>query len=247
MPFADHFSAHASDYARYRPTYPPQLFDWIAASAPGRGAAWDCGCGNGQATIPLAERFDVVFATDPSAEQIAQAPAHPRISWRVAPAEASGLDAASVDVVTVAQALHWFDLPRFWSEVRRVVRPGGSIVVWSYGIAFFDDAEATRILRHFHDDVMGSYWPIERGHVEAGYQSLDFPFGRLTAPAIGLDALWTVERMTGYLQTWSATRRYIKANGTDPVPAFMDTLRAWWGGGGREVHWPLTILAGRVQ
>ncbi len=245
--FPDHFSSHAANYARYRPTYPAQLFDWIAASAPGRGTAWDCGCGNGQATLPLAERFERVIATDPSAEQIAQAPADPRISWRVASAEASGLDAESIDVVTVAQALHWFDLPRFWREVHRVVRPGGLIVVWSYGVAFFDDAEATRLLRHFHDDVMGSYWPIERGHVEAGYQSLDFPFERVTPPAIGLDASWTLEQLAGYLQTWSATRRYVAANGNDPVPAFAEQLRRWWGGGERTVHWPLTILAGRVQ
>ena len=188
-----------------------------------------------------------MIATDPSAEQIAQAPAHPRISWRVAPAETSGLATASVDVVTVAQALHWFDLRRFWPEVRRVVRAGGLIVVWSYGIAFFDDAQATHRLRHFHDDVMGSYWPIERGHVEAGYESLDFPFERITPPAIGLSASWTLEQMTGYLQTWSATRRYIAANGNDPVPAFAEQLITWWGDGQRTVHWPLTILAGRVQ
>jgi SAM-dependent methyltransferase len=188
-----------------------------------------------------------VIATDPSAEQIAQAPAHPRISWRVAPAEASGLDPASMDAVTVAQALHWFDLSRFWPEVRRVARPGGLIAVWSYGVAFFDDAEATGLLRHFHDDVMGAFWPKERGHVEAGYQTLEFPFERITPPAIGLDASWTLEQMTGYLQTWSATRRYIKANGSDPVPAFAEQLRAWWGNGQRTVRWPLTILAGRVQ
>ena len=244
--FADHFSAHAADYARFRPTYPESLFDWIARSAPARHAAWDCGCGNGQATLPLAERFDQVIATDPSAEQIAQAPLHPRISWRIAPAEASGLDAVSIDAVTVAQALHWFDLPRFWAEVRRVVRPGGLVVAWSYGIPFLDDADATRPLRHFHDEVVGPFWPIERGHVDLRYQSIDFPFDRLAGPDIGLGASWTMDQFAGYLQTWSATRRYIKAIGTDPVPGFVDQLRAWWGAGPRDVRWPLTILAGRV-
>lgn len=245
MSYPDHFSSVAANYVRYRPTYPEQLFDWIARSSLARSSAWDCGCGNGQATLPLAERFDTVVATDPSAEQIGQAPIHPRISWRVAPAEASGLDAASIDAVTVAQALHWFDLPRFWVEVRRVVRPGGLLVAWTYGMPFFDAAEPTRILRHFHDEVVGPFWPIERGHVDAGYQTLDFPFERLAPPAIGLTASWTLEQLTGYVQTWSAMRRYIQANGSDPSPALVDELRGWWGER-REVHWPLTILAGRV-
>ena len=221
------------------------MFDWIAASAPGRGAAWDCGCGNGQATLPLAERFETVLGTDPSAEQIGQAPAHPRIHWSIAPAEASGLESSSVDAITIAQALHWFDLPKFWAEVNRVARPGAVVVGWSYGVPFLDDAEPTRQLRHLHDDIVGPYWPIERGHVDAGYQSFEFPFERLAPPEIGLEAMWTLEQLTGYLQTWSATRRYIKANGTDPIPGFVDTLRDRWGER-RRVRWPLTVLAGRV-
>ncbi len=130
------------------------------------------------------------------------------------------------------------------SASRRLGHSGLIAVVELRYCRFSDDAEATRLLRHFHDDVMGSYWPIERGHVEVGYQSLDFPFERITPPAIGLDASWTLEQLTGYLQTWSATRRYIAANGNDPVPAFVEQLRAWWGDGERTVHWPLTILAG---
>ena len=244
--FPDHFSSVAANYARYRPTYPAQLFDWIAATAPARDSAWDCGCGSGQATLPLAERFDRVVGTDPSARQISQAPAHSRISWRVAPAEASGLDAGSADAITVAQALHWFVLPRFWDEVRRVGHPHGLVVAWSYGPPFFDDPERTGALRRFHDDVVGPFWPTERGHVDVRYESIDFPFERVASPAIGLNASWTLEQMTGYLQTWSATRRYIDAKGADPVPAFMDQLREWWGEGQREVRWPLTILAGRV-
>jgi SAM-dependent methyltransferase len=244
--FPDHFSSIAATYARYRPTYPARLFDWIADVAPARNAAWDCGAGSGQATLALAERFASVVGTDASAEQLSQAPPHPRITWRVAPAEASGLDAASMDAVTIAQALHWFDLGRFWPEVRRVVRPGGGVVVWSYGVLFLEETVITPMIHELHDNVVGPYWPIERGYVDARYQGIDFPFERLSPPALDLRATWTLEQLTGYLRSWSATRRYIERNGIDPINAFSETLREVWGDGSREVIWPLTILAGRV-
>ena len=243
--FPDHFSSVAANYARYRPTYPAQLFDWIASVAPATDAAWDCGCGNGQATLPLAERFDRVFATDPSAQQIAEAPRHPRITWSVAPAEASGLHDASVDAVTVAQALHWFDLAKFWNEVRRVVRPGGLVATWMYGVPFSDDADTTRVLRQFHDEGIGAYWPLERGYITNRYDQIDFPFGRIEAPHFELAADWTLEQLTGYLRTWSAVRRYIQANGGDPVSSVEAALRPGWGTT-RIVRWPVTLVAGRV-
>lgn len=244
--FADHFSTVAAGYARYRPTYPTALFDWIAAAAPARDSAWDCGCGNGQATVPLAERFARVIGTDPSADQIAQAPRHPRIDWRVATAESSGLDPASVAVVTVAQALHWFDLPRFWAEVRRVVRPGGLVAVWTYGLAVLDDAALAQALRHLHDDVVGPYWPKERGHVDQGYQTLPFPFDPVDVPAFDIQANWSIDELAGYLGTWSAVRRYVAARGADPVSPFIAGIRPRWGDARRAVRWPLTLLAGRV-
>ena len=244
--FPDHFSAVAANYARFRPTYPTTLFDWIALTAPALGAVWDCGCGNGQATLPLAERFERVMATDPSAEQIGQAPVHPRVSWSVAPAEASGLDALSADVVVVAQALHWFDLPRFWPEVKRVVRPAGLMVAWSYGIPFVDDAAITADLRRLHDDIVGPFWPTGRGQVAEGYRSVSLPFERLTPPSFDMREPWTIAELAGYLGTWSATQRYVAANGSDPVAPFIDGLKASWGRGRRDVRWPLTVLAGRL-
>jgi SAM-dependent methyltransferase len=244
--FPDHFSAVAATYARYRPTYPARLFDWIASAAPARHAAWDCGAGSGQATLALAERFASVVGTDASAEQLSHAPLHPRITWRLAPAEASGLDPLSMDAVTIAQALHWFDLERFWPQVRGVLRPGGVVVAWSYGTPFLADTVITPILRDFHDNVVGPYWPVERGMVDMRYQTMDFPFERLIPPALDLRATWTLEQLTGYLRSWSATRRYIAKHGTDPVNAFTETLGDVWGDGSREVIWPLTILAGRV-
>ena len=187
-----------------------------------------------------------MFATDPSAEQIGQAPAHRRIRWQVAPAEASGLDAASTDVVVVAQALHWFTLPLFWAEVKRVVRPGGLVVACSYGVPFMDDDAMTADLQRLHDDIVGPYWPIERGHVDLRYQSIDFPFDRLTPPVFDMRKHWPIEELAGYLSTWSATRRYIAATGSDPVAPIVEGLRAAWGAERRDVRWPLTVLAGWV-
>ena len=215
--------------------------------APAHDAVWDCGAGSGQASLPLAGRFTRVYATDASETQIAEAPVHDRILWRVAPAEASGLDANSVDAVTVGQALHWFELDRFWAEVRRVARRQGVFVAWSYGLLEFDDAQLNRLLLEFHDQVVGPYWPIERGKVDARYQGIDLPFARIGTPPIRMDVSWTVDRLAGYLRTWSATRRYIVDRGSDPVTPFTETLGDFWGGAPRRVRWPFTILAGRID
>ncbi len=243
----DYFSSVAAEYARYRPTYPATLFDWLVDVAPARDVAWDCACGTGQATLPLAERFAHVIATDHSAEQLRHAPPHDRIAWRVAPAEASGIDAGTVDLVTVAQALHWFDLPRFWAEVRRVLRPGGVIAAWTYGVASVDDPELTNALRTFHDEGVGAWWPVERGHVEARYVDIDFPFHRLAPPPPVLTADWSLDQLLGYLRTWSAVRRYVAAEHADPVTGFGAAIGPRWGGGTREVRWPLTLIAGTTD
>ncbi len=160
--FADHFSAASADYARYRPDYPDRLFAYLADRAPGRRRAWDCATGNGQAARGLARHFAEVIATDASAQQIASAPPHRRVSYRVAPAEDSGLPDESVELITVAQALHWFDRPRFWPEARRVLVPRGVIAVWCYDLLSID-AEVDAVVGRLYRDVVGPYWPPERG------------------------------------------------------------------------------------
>lgn len=247
--FADHFSAVAQAYAAARPTYPPALFDWLADAAPGQGAAWDCAAGSGQATLDLARRFERVTATDASAEQLAQAPPHPRVTYRTAPGDASGLPNASVDLVTVAQALHWLDLEPFYAEARRVLVPNGVLAVWCYGLLVVDEPVIDGKLEHFYGRVVGPYWPPDRRLVETGYRTVDFPFDEMSPPPFEMTLDWTLGDLAAYLGTWSATEGYRRAVGTDPVAPFASALASAWGSSERRrrVRWPLSLRVGRSR
>jgi len=254
MAFADHFSGHASAYAAYRPRYPDALFEAVVRRCAATRLAWDCGTGNGQAAVALARYVDRVVATDASTEQIAEAAPHERITYCVAPAGDSPLADASADLVTVAQALHWFDLDAFYAEVRRIVRPGGVIAAWTYTLfhAPPEDPQADAIdavLRHFYDAIVGPYWPEERRHIEARYQSLAFPFDEVEAPALTLTEDWALPDVIGYLRTWSAVQRYADATGTDPIDRIAGDLREAWGEPStvRTMHWPAPMRIGRVS
>lgn len=247
MSFHDHFSGHAAGYAQARPTYPPALFDWLATQCARRELAWDAGCGNGQAARALTAQFARVIATDPSAEQIAQAAPHAQIDFRVEPAEAPTLMQHSADLVTVAQALHWFDLERFYAAVRRTLRPDGVIAVWTYGLSNVD-AQVDRAFMQLYEDVLGPYWPPERRHVENGYAELPFPFARIEAPAFAMQCHWTLAQYLAYLGTWSATQRFRRERGEDPVAMLGEEFAAAWGNpqAARLVRWPLGLRAGRA-
>ncbi|HTV02573.1 MAG TPA: methyltransferase domain-containing protein [Luteitalea sp.] len=250
QPFQDHFGAVSRRYAVARPTYPDELFAWLATAAPVRRRAWDCGAGSGQASVALAAHFDEVVATDASAGQLAEAITHPRVVYRVAPAEASGLEDASVDLVTVAQALHWFPVDAFYAEVRRVARPGAVISAWTYAAFTIASPEADAIVRTYHYETMADWWPPERMLVENGYRDVPFPFERIDVPAFLMQTSWTLAQVTAYLRSWSATARYAAAHcGADPVASVEAQLRDVWGDPSTplSVTWPLTVLAGRVS
>lgn len=246
--FKDHFSGHAELYREARPTYPEALFDWLAAQAPSRALAWDCGCGNGQASIALARRFDRVVATDPSANQIADAERRVNIDYRVEPAERTSLVDAGVGLVTVAQALHWFDHAAFYAELRRVLAPGGVIAAWAYSDCGTGDAAVDAIKDRLYVDLTGPYWPPERAHVEAGYRTLPFPFAEIAAPPFLMTAAWNVDQLLAYFRSWSATQRYLKARGEDPIALIERDLRMAWGNPAqpRTVRWQFHLRAGRV-
>ncbi len=245
--FRDHFSGHASEYREFRPAYPPELFKWLASISPGRSLAWDCGTGNGQAAIGLADYFECVFATDASAKQIAQAELHPRIEYAVATAERCPLPAASVDLVLGAQALHWFHFDRFYAEVRRVCRPGGILAATCYYEPSVNEA-VDAVLARFQD-LVRPFWPAGREWVDAGYRTIPFPFEEIAAPQLELTLDSDLPRFLGYLGTWSATREFIQANGFDPVSKMADQFEEAWGekDAVRRSRWKFNVRAGLAR
>jgi SAM-dependent methyltransferase len=245
--FKDHFSDRAAAYAAHRPTYPSALVDFLARVAPDRRVAWDSGCGSGQLSVLLAARFDHVIATDASTEQLAQAAPHPGVEYRCATAEASGLPSGFADLAVAAQAAHWFDLDRYYAEVRRVTRPRGVVAFVTYRLPVIDRS-IDAVIRRFYSDVVGPYWPPERRHVEEGYRSLAFPFAELEAPELEIRERWALDHLLGYVETWSATRALVKAHGRRPVAAFREELASVWGPRAtrHSVSWPLTLRVGRV-
>ncbi len=244
--FADHFSAASPDYARYRPDYPASLFAYLAGLAPARRAVWDCATGNGQAALGLAAHFDRVIATDASAEQLRSARPHPRVEYRAARAEDSGLEAESVELVTSAQAVHWFDRPRFWAEARRVLVPRGAIAVWCYDL-LHAGAGVDAVVGRLYTDIVGPYWPPERALTEERYRTIDFPFDEIEPPAFRMEKRWTLADFVGYLRTWSAAKRYREATGEDPIGRVEPDLARAWGPPdlARTIAWDLALRVGR--
>ncbi len=242
------FAGQAASYAAFRPDYPPALFEFIATLAPQRRLAWDCGTGSGQAAVGLAGYFDRVIATDASAAQLAHARPHERVEYRLALAEESGLPDRSVDLAAVAQALHWFDLDRFYPEVRRVLTPGGALAVWSYGDPVLDDPEVDAALQRFNKETLAPYWHPGRQHVRDGYRGLPFPFAEVPALTLTLERSWTLAELSGYVRTWSAVGRSVAALGPDPVAPLEAELARRRGDPAvrHVVRWPLSVRAGTV-
>lgn len=244
--FPDHFSGHARDYARHRPSYPAALIDALASLAPARTVAWDCATGNGQAAVLLAERFERVIATDASAAQLAHATPHPRVEYRVARAEDSSLAPNSVALVSAAAAAHWFDHARFHAEVDRVLVPGGVLAVWTYDPVVVSP-EIDRVTRWYQRERVGRHWPPQRAYVDAHYATLPFPYPDLDLGRFRIEARLDRAAVVGYLATWSATARCREIEGVDPIPELDARLAAVWPDANepRDAHWPLDLRVGR--
>ena len=242
--FKDHFSGHAASYAASRPRYPAALFSELAGLCASHERAWDCATGNGQAARSLSAHFEQVIATDASAEQIESAEPHARIEYRVVPAEDPGLDAASVDLITVAQALHWFDVERFFAAAENVLRPGGILAYWCYGFCAVDEG-CEDVIRSLYEFV-GDYWPPERVIVENGYRDIEPPLPTVEMAEHHMQVEWSADQMIDYMQTWSACQRYRRTTGENPLDGFAPTLKDRWGPGSRVVRWPLKLTIGRA-
>ena len=243
--FRDHFSGAAETYAAARPDYPAALFDALATHAPQRARAWDCATGSGQAATALATHFALVVATDASRRQLEQGRAHPRVRYVAATAESAPLATGTFGLVTVAQALHWLDVERFYREATRVLVRGGVIAAWSYNLTRVSH-DIDRLIDRFYSETIGPWWPPERRHVESGYATLPFPFEPLPMPPLTMQRDMTAAQFAAYLRTWSAVLRYRQERQVDPVADLEPELGALWGSSTRAVRWPLAIHVGRV-
>lgn len=247
MPYKDHFSRQAQEYARHRPRYPSALFDYLASLTPEHTLAWDCGTGNGQAAVELARHYERVVATDASADQIARAFEHQRVEYRVEQAEAASFEPASVDLITVAQAVHWFDHDVFYAIVRRVLKPGGVLAVWTYHLPRIAPA-VDDLLYEYYAVVLDGYWPAGFEYIHDQYRTLPFPFDEIEPPPFFMTADWSLEHLLGFLESWSATQSYRARTGSDPINAIRARLLQAWGEPAevRPASWPLTVRVGRL-
>ena len=246
MTFKDHFSRQAAAYSRYRPAYPPELVEYVAAQAPARRLAVDCATGNGQAAAALAAHFDTVLAVDGSASQLARARLQPQVHYAAAYAERLPARDQSVDLVAAAQAAHWFDFERFHAECRRVLAPGGIVALWTYE-KFRVNPAVDAVIDDFYANVVGGDWPPERRYVEQGYRTLPFPWRELPAPAFELETDWDAGQVMGYLETWSSVQRYRERTGRDPLPALRARLVADWPPSvALRLRWPIHLRLGRA-
>jgi ubiquinone/menaquinone biosynthesis C-methylase UbiE len=242
--FKDHFSKQAVDYAKFRPRYPREMFEYLGTIAPARELAWDCATGNGQAAVELVNVFDRVIATDASESQIAKAEPHERVEYRVAPAEQSGLQSGNFDLVMVAQALHWLDHDQFYPEVQRVLKPNGVFAASAYNLLRTDRA-IKEIVRRYYYEIVGRYWPPERALIEQ-FPKIPFPFPERETPAFEIVTEWDLEHLVGYLRSWSSTQRFIAATNQNPLDQIANDLEKAWGDPqkNKRIVWPLTLRIG---
>ncbi|MBU3029842.1 class I SAM-dependent methyltransferase [Paracoccus marinaquae] len=239
------FDRGGRSYAQFRPTYPADLAPWLAGLAPDRGLAVDVGCGNGQLTTRLAAHFDRVTGIDPSADQLANAAGDARIDYLCAPAERLPLPDGCASLITAAQAAHWFDLPAFYAEARRIAKPGAVIALISYGVLELASEPLHQRFIRFYRDEIGPYWPPERGLVDSGYAGIAFPFDELDAPALAIRLNWDFDAFLGYLSTWSSLRKAQEAGRPDIAEAFIQDLSGLWTQP-VAVTWPINMRVGRI-
>ena len=244
MGFKDHFSKQAADYAKFRPRYPRQMFEFLGTITPSRKLAWDCATGNGQAAVELATVFDRVIASDASESQIANAETHERVEYRIAAAEQSELPSGSFDLIMVAQALHWLNRERFYPEVRRVLKRDGVFAASAYNL-LRTDSPIREIVRRYYYEIVGPYWPPERKLIEE-FSNIPFPFLLRQTPEFEIVAEWNLEHLLGYLWSWSSTQRFVAATNRNPLDEIVNNLRKAWGDAQqtKRIVWPLVLRVG---
>lgn len=242
----DNFSEQSNLYQTFRPTYPAELYDFLLDLVPEKNSAWDCGTGNGQVAYELAKHFKKVHATDISRHQLEQAPAHPNIVYSIRRAEAPAFPASYFDLITTAQAIHWFDFDGFYKEVNRTIRKNGIFAVIGYGL-IETFPEADKIISRFYREIVGPYWDEERKYLDKNYHTIPFPFDEIDTPDFYSTFEWDFEHLRGYLGTWSAVKHYQNQNGYSPLDLIYDDLKACWNGKIKTVNFPVFTRITRID
>ena len=245
-PFIDNFSKQVDSYHKFRPSYPSNLFEFLSSMTSEHQLSWDCGTGNGQSANSLTHYYEKVFATDPSTQQIENAKLHKRIIYRVETAEKTSLENNTVDLITVAQAVHWFNFDNFYSEVKRVLKQDGIIAVWAYGLPIIENS-VDKIIKHFHDNIVGDFWQAENRLIENEYETIPFPFKQITTPNFFIQKEISFSDTVGLLKSWSATQKYIDKHNQNPIALIEKELLEIWGEKESEksATWKLILKVGQ--
>jgi SAM-dependent methyltransferase len=246
MTFKDFFSRSADTYARFRPTYPNELFAYLASITKEHDCAWDCATGNGQAAILLANHFDRVVATDISENQLKHAQAHQKIIYQKASAENGGLPKNSVDLITVAQAFHWFDQELFLAEVKRVAKPDGVVAIWCYGLLKISPS-IDKSVEYLYEDILGSFWDQARKLVDNNYADVSLPFQQISSPTFIMTKSWDLDHFIGYLRTWSAYQKFVEEKQIDPLSELIPQFASCWQNKFLDVSWQITPKVWRIK
>jgi SAM-dependent methyltransferase len=240
----DIFSRLSAGYAKFRPSYPPELYRYLLGTVEETSMAWDCGTGNGQVAVELAKSFSFVSATDISRDQLKHAGIRDNIAYSLARAEDAPFPDGVFDLITVAQALHWFAFDKFFHEANRTLKPHGVLAVFGYERCTIDPS-IDRVLDHLHDEIVGPYWDDERRHVETRYEHIPFPYKELTTPSFAISYDWTLDQLLGYIGTWSAVQHFIDRNASSPVDRIIGDLRRNWSGDEvKKITFPVFLRAG---
>lgn len=240
----DNFSVQSAQYAQFRPTYPQELYEFLLSLVNENNTAWDCATGNGQVARELAKHFKQVFGTDISENQLKHAAQKENISYLVEDSEKSSFSDHTFDLITVAQAIHWFDFDAFYAEVKRTLKPRGIFAAFGYGVMQID-AKVDVVINKLYRLILGKYWDEERRYIDEKYQTILFPFEEIAAPALDIKTRWNFDQLIGYLNTWSALQHYKKANNSNPIEIVITELEQAWGKEDKEVTFPILLRVGR--
>ncbi len=241
----DNFSTQSSKYAKFRPTYPKEFYNFLFEKVDQKNSAWDCATGNGQVAVELANQFINIYATDISAKQLSQAPKLSNIQYKIERAEKTNFEDHQFDLITVAQAIHWFNFDDFFPEVRRVLKPNGVFAAFGYGLMKIIPG-IDEVVHHLYEAILGTYWDEERRHIENGYLNIPFPFEEIKSPTFEIITEWNFDQLIGYLETWSSLQHYIKANEKNPIEFVYNDLEKAWGNQKRVIHFPLILKVFKV-